>query len=116
LNPALEYIQNQPEPFKTIVFHLQVIIENTIPSVSLKYKYRIPFYYIYDKPFCYLNVTKGYVDIGFWKANQIQIHPEYLVTDGRKMMKSLRYWKLEDISDQILIDILIETKGLYKAI
>ncbi|WP_025742679.1 DUF1801 domain-containing protein [Aquimarina pacifica] len=114
MNPAEEYILNQSEPFKTILSHIQILIETSVPSVVLKYKYKIPFYYLFDKPFCYLNVTKGYVDVGFWKANQINIHLDHLVTDGRKVMKSLRYRALEDIDNQVAIDILNEAKGLYE--
>ena len=46
MNPAENYILNQFEPFRSILLHLQVVIEHTISDVDLKYKYRIPFYYI----------------------------------------------------------------------
>ena len=113
MNPAENYILNKPEPYRSILLHLQIVIENTIPDTELKYKYKIPFYYINNKPFCYLNVTKGYVDVGFWKANLLTLHLEHLVTENRKMMKSLRYWKQEDVKDDILIDVLEEALKLY---
>jgi hypothetical protein len=113
MNPAENYILNQPEPYRSILLHIQVIIENTTSSLDLKYKYKIPFYYINNKPFCYLNVTKGYVDLGFWKGNQIQIHQNHFVTENRKMMVSLRYWKLEDVKNGVLIDVLEEALKLY---
>lgn len=113
MNPAEKYILDQPEPFKTILLHLQILIETSVPLVELKYRYRIPFYYIAEKPFCYLNVTKGYVDTGFWKASQINVHLDHLITDGRKVMKSLRYRKPEDINDQVLIDILKDIESIY---
>lgn len=114
MNPAEEYILTQPEPFKAIVMHLQVVVETTVSDLELKYKYKIPFYYLEGKPFCYLNVSaKKYVDVGFWKANQINIHLDHLVTDGRKIMKSLRYYQPEDIDDEVLIGILNDLKKLY---
>jgi hypothetical protein len=113
MSPAEEYILDQLEPFKTILLHLQVCIETTVPEVMLIYKYKVPYYYIKEKPFCYLNVTRGYVDIGFSKANQINTHLDYLIADGRKVIKSLRYRKLEDINDQVLIDVLKNAKRLY---
>ena len=113
MNPAENYILNQPEPYRSILLHLKVIIENTTSALDLKYKYKIPFYYINNKPFCYLNVTKGYVDLGFWKGNQIQIHQNYFVTANRKMMVSLRYWKLEDVKNSVLIDVIEEALKLY---
>lgn len=113
MNPAEEYILKQPEPFRAMLLHLQVIIETTVTSVELKYKYKIPFYYIGNRPFCYLNKTKKYVDVGFLQANKINIHPDHLIADGRKIVKSLRYHKPEDVQDLVLVDILKEIKALY---
>jgi len=115
VNPAENYILNQPEPYRSILLHLQVVIENTIPEVDLLYKYKIPFYYINKKPFCYLNVSpkKQFVDLGFWKGNKIEIHQEHLVTENRKMMVSLRYKSLEDVNDTVLIEVLKKAESLY---
>ena len=115
MNPAENYILNQPEPYQSILLHLQVIIESALPEVQLLYKYKIPFYYIKKKPFCYLNAShkKQFVDLGFWKGNQIQIHQEHLVTENRKMMVSLRYQQLEDINEAILIEVLKKAASLY---
>lgn len=115
MNPAENYILQQPEPYKTILLHLQILVEHTLPELELKYKYKIPFYYINGKPFCYFNAShkKQYVDVGFWKGNQIQIHQEHLVTEKRKMMVSLRYKALEDIDDTIFIDVLKKAASLY---
>jgi len=115
MNPAENYILNQPEPFRSILLHLQVVIEHTVPKLALKYKYRIPFYYINNKPFCYLNAShkKQFVDLGFWKGNQIQIHQEFLVTENRKMMVSLRYKSMEDINEIVLREVLLKAASLY---
>ncbi len=115
MNPAEEYILNQPELYRSIFLHLQTIIEHTIPSLELKYKYRIPFYYINKKPFCYLNAShkKQFVDLGFWKGNQILVHQEHLVTENRKMMVSLRHKCLDDIDDTVLREVLLKASSLY---
>jgi len=78
----------------------------------LLYKYRIPFYYLDGKPFCYLNVSKGYLDVGFWHAAHLTNHTELMVTEGRKVMKSLRYYTPEDINEEILIEVLQEAYEL----
>lgn len=115
MNPAENYILNQPEPYRSILLHLQVVIENTLPEIELHYKYKIPFYYIHKKPFCYLNAShkKQFVDLGFWKGNQINIHQEHLITENRKMMVSLRYKAQEDINEAILMDVLKKAESLY---
>jgi len=86
----------------------------------LLYKYKIPFYYVDGKPFCYLNVAKkGYVDVGFWNAAHISVHLEHMTTADRKVMKSLRYKSEDDLDDTILIEVLLDAykvkdKKFYK--
>lgn len=106
MNPAESYILDQPEPFRSILMHLQAVIEKTIPEATLKYKYKVPFYYINERPYCYLNHTKSYVDLGFWNAAHLTVHLEHMTTAGRKMMKSLRYGTLDEIDQDILVDVL----------
>jgi len=108
MNPAENYILTQKEPFRSVLLHLQMIIEGTIPAVELKYKYKLPFYYINGKPFCYLNQSKDYVDIGFWNGAYLTIHTELMVIAGRKVIKSLRYKTLEEVESAILIEVLKE--------
>jgi len=113
MNPAENYILNQSEPWRSILLHLQVVIESTVHKIELKYKYKIPFYYLKGKPFCYLNVTNGYVDVGFWKGSQLILHKNNLVTGKRKIIRFLRYKKLTEINDKILVEVLREAEKLY---
>jgi hypothetical protein len=106
MNPAEEYMLKQPEPFRSMLLHIQVIIETTLPEIELAYKWRLPFYYIGKTPICYLNVTKGYLDIGFWTARHFTKHHEFLVSEKRKLVKSLRYSSLEEIDQSVLVDVL----------
>ncbi len=120
MKPAEVYILNQPEPFQSILMHLQILIEAHFPEADLKFKWKLPFYYLDEKPFCYLNASKkkGYVDVGFWTSAHLKYN-EYLVSDGRKVVKSLRYFTLEDVEEKILISVLKEAhknkdKGFWK--
>ena len=108
MNPAENYILSQPEPFRSILLHLQSVIEQTVHEVDLKFKYKIPFYYLQGRPYCYLNQSKNYVDLGFWNAAHLTIHLEHMTTAGRKMMRSLRYTSLEEIDHTILEELLKE--------
>lgn len=121
MSPAEYYILKQPEPYRSILLHLQVIIENTDINAKLKYKYKIPFYYVEDRPFCYLNVNlkEQFVDLGFWNAAHLTVNLEYMTTAKRKTMKSLRYTALKEIDEEILIAILkdaysVKDKKFYK--
>ncbi len=106
MNPAEQYILNQPEPFRSILFQLQVLIESEYPKVELKYKWKIPYYYLDNKPFCFLNVTKGYVDVGFWVPYDVPGLEEYLIREKRKVMRSLRYFTVSEIDPLILNKVL----------
>lgn len=115
MNPAENYILNQPEPYKSILLHLQLLIEQTITELELKYKWKVPFYYYQGKPFCYFNAShkKQYVDIGLVKGKLINVHQEYLVGEKRKKMVSLRYKNIEEIDSQILVEVIEFIRELY---
>lgn len=117
MKPAEAYILNQPEPFKSILLHLQILIEGSFSEVDLKFKWKIPFYYLNDRPFCYLNPSKkkGYVDVVFWISAHLTKYNEFLISDNRKVVKSLRYFKLEDINQEVLLTVLDEATK-YKTI
>ncbi len=110
MNPAENYIINQPEPYKSILLQLQVIIESTVKGLELKYKWKLPYYYLGGNPFCYLNVTKGYVDVGLWAAAHIPEYDQYLIGEKRKVIKSLRYFSLDEIDQEVLVSVLIALK------
>jgi len=115
MKPVEEYILNQPEPYRSIIFNLQILIENQIPDLELLYKWKIPFYYYKGKPFCFINVShkRKYVDLGIVKGFEIKIHNENLISENRSSMKSLRYYSLEEIDNKILIEIIQEISELY---
>ena len=118
MNPAEAYILERKEPFKSILLELHAVIMANVPAIELKYKWRIPAYYIQHKPFCYLNHTKGYVDLGFWHAAHITVHKEHLVSKNRTVIKSLRYFSLHEIDHQIILDVIQDAyankdKGFY---
>ncbi len=121
MKPAEVYLLNQPEPFQSILLHLQLLIEKEFPGIELKYKWKTPVYYIDGKHLCYMNasIKKGYVDLGLWVSDTLKGYDKYLVSEGRKVVKSLRYYSLEDINVAILLEILnevysIKGKEFYK--
>lgn len=115
MNPAETYILQQPEPYKSILLELQVLIEHLLPTAELKYKYRIPFYYYKGKPFCYFNAShkKKFVDVGIVKGGELTMHPTHLVTKDRKKMASLRYTDIKHINSKIFFDVIKEAASMY---
>ena len=114
MKPAESYILEQPEPYRTILIHLQTLIEPAVAGIELRYKYRIPFYYLNGRPFCYLNKSKSYVDLGFPNGYLLNVHKEKLEAEGRKNVRSLRYPSIEAIDSDILQDVLREAQILVE--
>ncbi len=88
------------------MLQLQAIIEAVVPDAEMLYKWRIPFYYANDKPLCFLNQSKDYVDVGFWHRDKLTEYTEYFVTTNRKTVTSLRYKSVDDIKDEVLVYVL----------
>ncbi len=106
MKPAEVYILERHEPYRSIIMHVQMLVESTIPSAELLFKWKMPFYYAEQRAICYINQTKNYVDVVFWNAARFTKFQELLVTDNRKRMKSLRYKTIEDIDEVVLIELL----------
>jgi hypothetical protein len=113
MNPAEKYILDQKEPFKSILLQLQIVIESEVAELELKYKWRIPYYYLHGSPFCFLNVSKGYVDVGFRALDYFSDLDGFLISEKRKVMKSLRYTSVEEIQPEILAQVLQRLKKLH---
>ena len=116
MNPSALYILNQPEPYRSILLQVQAVIEATIPDISLKYKYKIPYYYLNGKPFCYFNAShkKAFVDIGFARGQQLKNYLYVMEGANRSVVTSLRYKSLEEIDVPLLEAIFKAALLLYK--
>lgn len=116
MKPADLYILNQPDKYRDILLHIVSVIENTIPEVTLEYKWTVPYFYYKKKPLCYLNASHKhhFVDIGFAKGFQLKQNQQHLVADnGRNTVKSLRYYSLDEVDNEVLISVLKEVISLY---
>lgn len=121
MKPAEEYILNQREPFRGILMDLQILVESTFPHADMQFKFGLPFHYLNGKPFCYFNASrkKGYVDLCLWNSAHLTLHGDKLIADGRKVIRSLRYYHRNEIEGSVVIDLLreahaVQHKGFYK--
>lgn len=116
MKPTELYILNQPEKYRSILLHIIAVVNHTLPEATLEYKWGIPYFYYKQKPFCYLNASHKhqFVDVGFAKGFQLKTQQQQLIADkGRNTIKSLRYYSLEHINQQVLVDVIEEAKSLY---
>ena len=94
-----------------MLLRVQLIIEQTLPDAVMEYKWSLPVYTVNKKVLCYLNVTKGYLDVAFWAGERFTKHKQLLVSKDRKFIKSLRYYQMEEIDEVVLTEILEEAYG-----
>jgi len=114
MNPAEDYILRRARSFGAMLLEAQLLIEQTLPGCVLHYKWRLPVFYSEGCPICFVNVSKGYLDVCFWARKDFNIHLDILVSENRKFVKSLRYFKPEDIDGRILIECLEEVNRTKK--
>lgn len=61
-----------------------------------------------------MNQKKKFVDVAFFYGKQLTKHVEYLNSEGRTKIKSLRYFELDGIPDFVLREIVQEAKLRHK--
>ncbi len=115
MKPSEEYILRQSSEFQEIIYYVISVIEQEMHSIELLFKWGIPYFYYEKQPFIYIapNKSKGFVDIGFAKGFQLTLHQNFLVGENRNTVKSLRYFDLETIPDNVLREVINEAKLLY---
>lgn len=108
-----QYYLNKDEPTKSCLQALRDYILNYSPIIREAWKYRMPFFMIKKKMFCYLWIDKktGFPYIGFAEGRNMD-HP-ILEQGDRKRMKILRINPEEDLPIEVLDDILQEAMELY---
>jgi hypothetical protein len=113
MNPAEEYILKLPQPYREVALQLQLLIESNFPELLLKFKWRLPFYYLNEQTmFCFINYRKTFVDLGMPYGDQLMPADYLIAGENRKSLRSLRYKNIEDIDTNILLSTLQELKSL----
>lgn len=116
MKPTETYILRQPAQYQVMMLHVLSVVEQELSASELLFKWGIPYVYYKKKPFCYLasNRKKGFLDVGFAKGFQLKRNQDALVDENRNTVKSLRYFSIETIDNTVLIDVISESKLLYK--
>ena len=100
MHKALEYIEELPGPYLQIARELHLMIMGCCDDMKLDYKWRLPFYTLNGKMFCFLNFRKDYLDLGLMNGIHLDDHFCKLVDgENRKRLRSLRFTSLEDIEN-----------------
>jgi hypothetical protein len=104
------YIEQQTPAQQQILYHLHDYFLS-FPNISVKKRYRIPFY---DQKtwICYTNAKKKTgVELVFLNGRELSDYPT-LEARGRKMVKGILYQDVADINYEILDPIWMEALSL----
>ncbi|MCF6295426.1 MAG: DUF1801 domain-containing protein [Flavobacteriaceae bacterium] len=117
MKPLESYILNQQEPYQSIMLYVRSVILKTLPEVSERYSYKIPFYNIGKKPMLYLNILKGtnFVDVAFVQG--VLLEDEFPILknyNNRKQVRSIQVKSLENFDELEFIELLKKAKTLVE--
>ena len=113
MKPVENYILNQQEPYQSIMLYVRSVILKTLPEVTERFSYKIPFYNIGKKPMLYLNILKGtnYVDVAFVQG--VLLEDEFPILknyNNRMQVRSVQVKSLEDFDELEFVNLLKKAK------
>ncbi|MCX6182831.1 MAG: DUF1801 domain-containing protein [Bacteroidetes bacterium] len=107
MKAAENYIYDAPEKYRDLLYRLREILLNASPYIEEKIAYMVPFYKHFGM-LCYIAHGKRGVEVGFWRGHELSNEQGVLISDGRKIVRSLVYEKMEELDESILMEIVQE--------
>lgn len=99
-----EYIANAPEYQQEVLKTLRNLILETVPSAEEKYKWNRPVYCL-EEDFAYLQITKKFVNLGFFNYHKIK-DTDHLLEGTGKDMRHMKFKNCDDIDETKIKDWL----------
>ncbi len=106
MSPIEIFILEKPEKLRPTLKKLRGLILSASPFIEEKMVYNIPFFYGKKRIF-YLNPQETWVDLGFCEGYLLSDHP-VLQTKNRTQVKTIRFNKIEEIEEDVLLPIIHE--------
>lgn len=100
------------------MLYVRSVILQTLPYVTERYSYKIPFYNINKKPMLYLNVLKdkNYVDVAFVHGVLLEKDFPVLKNDSnRKQVRSVQLKTIEDLNQENFEQLLLAAAKIANA-
>ncbi|HWL23616.1 MAG TPA: DUF1801 domain-containing protein [Ureibacillus sp.] len=105
-----EYILNLPDTIQVITENLRKVILETSSELIEEYKWSKP-NYSYKGLVCYLQSTKGHVNLGFFKGIElIERDPHHLLQGSGKGMRHIKVKKNEEIKIDEIKPLIVEAR------
>lgn len=115
------YIDQLESPLAETAAIIRQLLLETVPGIEEKFSFKIPFYH-YHGMFCYLNKTKGGLDLGFCRGKDLIMAFPQLDLRGRDMVASVVLTQPKDIEQLQIPELIIgaaawneEAKRIHKS-
>lgn len=107
MNAVLDFIYHHEGMQKDLLLYFHQMISGN-PGVTFKISYRIPFYYR-KSWICYLNPLKNDgIELAFIRGNELSNNHGLLEAKGRKQVSGITFYRLTDIPENAVQEILQE--------
>ena len=109
-----DYILQLTPDKKEIYIILRDFIRETVPEITERISYGIPFFYL-NRPFAYLHQNKNDgVDLSFPSGHLLSNAHKALEKRDRKFVRTLHYKSVQDIDLEILKEVLLEASRINR--
>ncbi len=114
MKPLDQFYAKLEEPEQSCLLALRQVLVNFDPNISEEWKYKLPFFYLNKKPFCYFWFHKKYQQpyIGIVKGHLVN-HP-LLLQEKRKQMKILLANPNTDLPLADILEVLELAKSVHR--
>jgi hypothetical protein len=106
MSPVDYYILDQPKELRHVIKKLRELILSASPFIEEKLVYKIPFFYGVKRIF-YINSQNNWVDLGFCDGYLLGEN-KILQTKNREQVKTIRFFSVTEINDDIVLPIIHE--------
>ena len=115
MKPVDAYFYNTREPFQSIMLHVRHVAFNILPDLEERLSYKVPFYYLNNRPLFYLNILKGknYLDIAFMHGVLLERDFDVLKNNNnRKKVRAIQVENFESFDVNSFAQILVKASKL----
>jgi hypothetical protein len=114
VEPILNFIDSQENAAqRDLLLYFHHLFVDQV-GLRLKMRYGIPFY-DHVKWVCYLSPTRdGGVEVGFTYGNRLSNVQGLLEVRGRKQVRSVTFYNLQEVPEKTLLEVLFEAVELSR--
>jgi uncharacterized protein len=101
-----DYIEALDDNRRVIAERVRELLLEYVPGIEEKFSFKIPFYHYYGM-FCYLNMIKDGIALGFCRGKDLTLSFPQLEQEERKMIALVKLYSTKDIVTKQVREIIV---------